>query len=179
MSGSEAPAMGRRSKFLSLAGLVVLVAAGVVMRCATCRGPQTRQATATEQHRGERKPRILFVDSYHEGHPWSEGITQGLLKTLKVRRLPNGELDCRDGLAGEGAPLGARITQVADCIDAMLMERTYKKSYTVEKMLAELTRCTSTQFDPKVAAAALAWCQSHREALFLPGKAAPACREVA
>jgi len=75
-----------------------------------------------------------------------------------------------DGLAGEEAPLGARIIQVADCIDAMLMERTYKKSYTAEKMLAELTRCAGTQFDPKLAAAAVAWCQSHREALFLPGK---------
>jgi putative two-component system response regulator len=75
-----------------------------------------------------------------------------------------------DGLAGEECPLGARVIMVADCIDAMLMERTYKKSYTVEKMVAELARCSGTQFDPKIAAAALAWCRSHREALFLPGK---------
>jgi putative nucleotidyltransferase with HDIG domain len=84
-----------------------------------------------------------------------------------------------DGLTGEESPLGARVIMVADCIDAMLMERTYKKGYSVEKMLTELTRCAGTQFDPKIEAAALAWCQSHREALFLPGKAAPACREVA
>jgi len=84
-----------------------------------------------------------------------------------------------DGLAGEECPLGARVIMVADCIDAMLMERTYKKSHTVEKMLAELTRCAGTQFDPKLAAAALAWCQSHREELFLPGKSAPARQEVA
>jgi putative nucleotidyltransferase with HDIG domain len=84
-----------------------------------------------------------------------------------------------DGLAGEESPLGARIIQVSDCIDAMLMERTYKKSYPPDKMIGELIRCAGTQFDPKIAAAAVAWCQSHREALFLPGKAAPARQEVA
>ena len=31
-------------------------------------------------------------------------------------------------------------------------------------------RDAGIQWDPKIAAAALAWCQSHREALFLPGK---------
>jgi HD-GYP domain-containing protein (c-di-GMP phosphodiesterase class II) len=75
-----------------------------------------------------------------------------------------------DGLTGEESPLVSRIIQVADSIDAMLMERTYKKGYTVEKMLAELARCAGTQFDPRIAAAALAWCRSHREALFLPEK---------
>jgi putative nucleotidyltransferase with HDIG domain len=75
-----------------------------------------------------------------------------------------------DGLTGEETPLVSRIIQVADCIDAMLMERTYKKGYPVDTMLGELVRCAGTQFDPKIAAAALAWCQSHREGLFLPGK---------
>ena len=84
-----------------------------------------------------------------------------------------------DGLTGEESPRFSRVIQVADSIDAMLMERTYKKSYPVEKMLAELTRCAGTQFDPKIAAVALSWCQSHLGELFLPGKPAPACREVA
>ena len=75
-----------------------------------------------------------------------------------------------NGLVGEETPLASRIIQVADCIDAMLMERTYKAGYSVDAMLGELIRCAGTQFDPKIAAAALAWCQSHREALFLPGK---------
>ena len=75
-----------------------------------------------------------------------------------------------DGLAGEESPLISRIIQVADSIDAMLMERTYKKGYPVDTMLGELVRCAGTQFDPKIAAAALAWCRSHRESLFLPGK---------
>lgn len=78
-----------------------------------------------------------------------------------------------DGLSGVEIPLGARVIAVADCIDAMLMERTYKKSYSVEKMLDEIARCAGTQFDPKIAATARAWCQSHRDALFLPGKTAP------
>ncbi len=75
-----------------------------------------------------------------------------------------------DGLTGEESPLISRIIQVADCIDAMLMERTYKKGYPVETMLFELTRFAGTQFDPKIAAAAMAWCQSHLDELFLPGK---------
>lgn len=83
------------------------------------------------------------------------------------------------GLAGEETPLISRIIQVADCIDAMLMERTYKKGYPVDTMLGELVRCAGTQFDPKIAATAMAWCQSHRESLFLPGKVIPAQQEVA
>lgn len=75
-----------------------------------------------------------------------------------------------DGLKGEESPLISRIIQVADSIDAMLMERTYKKSYPVEKMLDELTRCAGTQFDPRIAVAAMTWCQSHRESLFLPDR---------
>ena len=84
-----------------------------------------------------------------------------------------------DGLSGVEIPLGARVIAVADCIDAMLMERTYKKSYSVERMLDEITRCAGTQFDSKIAVAARAWCQSHREALFLPGKTAPTGQLVA
>ena len=33
------------------------------------------------------KKKILFVDSYHEGYPWSEGITKGVRKTLSVGKL--------------------------------------------------------------------------------------------
>jgi len=73
-----------------------------------------------------------------------------------------------DGLAGEASPLGARIIQVADCIDAMLMERTYKKGYAPEKMIGELTRCAGTQFDPDIAAVAAQWCQRNPGELVLP-----------
>jgi putative nucleotidyltransferase with HDIG domain len=79
-----------------------------------------------------------------------------------------------DGLAGQESPLASRIIQVADCIDAMLMERTYKKGYPVADMLGELIRCSGTQFDPQVAAAALQWCRSNPDKLILPnGNAVP------
>jgi len=73
-----------------------------------------------------------------------------------------------DGLVGEESPLAARIIQVADCIDAMLMERTYKKGYAPEKMIGELTRCAGTQFDPQLAAVAVQWSRDNPDKLILP-----------
>jgi putative two-component system response regulator len=73
-----------------------------------------------------------------------------------------------DGLAAEESPLGARVIQIADCIDAMLMERTYKAGYPVEKMIDELNRCSGTQFDPRLAALAVQWCRRHPQQLILP-----------
>jgi putative two-component system response regulator len=73
-----------------------------------------------------------------------------------------------DGLTGEETPLASRIICVADCIDAMLMERTYKKGYSVAKMLGELVRAAGTQFDPKIAAAAVQWCRGNPGKLILP-----------
>lgn len=55
-----------------------------------------------------------------------------------------------DGLAGERIPLGARILQVADSIDAMLTPRSYKASRTTVEVVAELVRCRGTQFDPVI-----------------------------
>ena len=80
-----------------------------------------------------------------------------------------------DGLLEEQTPIGARIIQVADCIDAMLMERTYKKCFSVETMLKELARCAGKQFNPTIAAVAAQWCRSNQYALFLPDKLAVAC----
>ena len=75
-----------------------------------------------------------------------------------------------DGLTGEESPLASRIMQVADCIDAMLMERTYKKGYPVEKMIGELIRCAGAQFDPKIAAVAVQWCRGNPDKLILPDR---------
>jgi putative nucleotidyltransferase with HDIG domain len=74
-----------------------------------------------------------------------------------------------DGLTGEESPTGARIIHVADCIDAMLMDRSYKSAYPVEKMLDELARCAGSQFDPAVAARACRWCRDNPRLLILPG----------
>jgi response regulator RpfG family c-di-GMP phosphodiesterase len=74
------------------------------------------------------------------------------------------------GLQGEEIPLGSSIIQVADCIDAMLMERTYKKGYSVQKMLDELVRCAGMQFNPKIASAAFQWCRANPDKLILPNE---------
>ena len=75
-----------------------------------------------------------------------------------------------DGLAGEDIPLGSRIMQLADSIDAMLMERTYKQGYSVSKMLDELAICAGSQFDPTIAAIAAKWCRTNKEKLVLPNR---------
>ena len=75
-----------------------------------------------------------------------------------------------DRLAGEESPLASRIIMVADSVDAMLMARSYKDAYPVEKVLDELRRCAGAQFDPQIAAAAVDWCDAHRDELILPAQ---------
>ncbi len=65
------------------------------------------------------------------------------------------------GLAGERIPLGARIIQTADCIDAMQSTRTYKSGYGLDRVLSELRRGRGTQFDPAIADAAIAHLSSN------------------
>ena len=55
-----------------------------------------------------------------------------------------------DGLKGDAIPLGARIITICDSFRAMLDERVYKPSMTVEEALAELRRCAGSQFDPEL-----------------------------
>lgn len=54
------------------------------------------------------------------------------------------------GNSGEDIPLVCRILQVIDAFDAMTHDRPYRKAMTVEAALAEISRCTGSQFDPKV-----------------------------
>ena len=58
-----------------------------------------------------------------------------------------------DGLPAERIPLGARIIFVADAYDAMTSDRVYRKRLSTHDALAELQRCSGTQFDPEVVAA--------------------------
>lgn len=55
-----------------------------------------------------------------------------------------------DGLKEEKIPLFARILAVADTADAMGADRPYKKGREMDVIIAELKRCSGTQFDPKV-----------------------------
>ena len=64
-----------------------------------------------------------------------------------------------DGLAGESIPIGARIVAVAECFHNMISDLPYKSARTFEDTLAELRRCSGTQFDPKVLMAFLDWLQ--------------------
>ncbi|NLP13734.1 MAG: diguanylate cyclase [Clostridium sp.] len=55
-----------------------------------------------------------------------------------------------DGLAGAEISLGARILCVADSFDAMVSERPYSKSMTMEQAFKELEKNAGTQFDPEI-----------------------------
>ena len=55
-----------------------------------------------------------------------------------------------DGLPGEQIPLGARIIFVADAFDAMTSECVYRRRVSPEEAVAELDRCSGTQFDPEI-----------------------------
>jgi len=58
-----------------------------------------------------------------------------------------------DGLAGTDIPLVSRIVFVCDAFDAMTAPRPYRAALTIGAALAELERCSGTQFDPLVVAA--------------------------
>ncbi|MBW8742595.1 MAG: HD domain-containing protein, partial [Acidobacteria bacterium] len=55
-----------------------------------------------------------------------------------------------DGLRGDAIPLGARIIFVADAYDAMTSDRVYRARLSRDEALAELERCSGTQFDPAI-----------------------------
>jgi HD-GYP domain-containing protein (c-di-GMP phosphodiesterase class II) len=55
-----------------------------------------------------------------------------------------------DALAGEDIPIGSRIIAVCDAFDAMTSDRPYRLAMAPNDALAELRRCSGTQFDPVV-----------------------------
>jgi HD-GYP domain-containing protein (c-di-GMP phosphodiesterase class II) len=56
-----------------------------------------------------------------------------------------------DGVKGEEIPLFGRILGVADAFDAMCSSRAYRQKLKREEVLDEITACSGTQFDPKLA----------------------------
>jgi putative nucleotidyltransferase with HDIG domain len=61
-----------------------------------------------------------------------------------------------DGLGGHDIPLIARVLAVADAYDAITSDRPYRRRRRREEALAEIKRCSGTQFDPQVVEAFVA-----------------------
>ncbi|HLN91194.1 MAG TPA: HD domain-containing phosphohydrolase, partial [Patescibacteria group bacterium] len=61
-------------------------------------------------------------------------------------------------LSGRNIPLASRIMTIADTFDAMTSTRAYRKALPVADAIAEIRRCSGTQFDPDIVPAFLA-CQ--------------------
>jgi putative nucleotidyltransferase with HDIG domain len=59
------------------------------------------------------------------------------------------------GLKGDEIPVGARILAVLDAYSAMTDGRAYRPARSHEEALAELVRCTGSEFDPVVVEAFL------------------------
>lgn len=54
------------------------------------------------------------------------------------------------GLKGEEIPLLARVLCVADSYEAMTADRPYRRGRGADDAIAELKRCSGTQFDPRI-----------------------------
>ncbi|MHC5003118.1 MAG: HD-GYP domain-containing protein [Planctomycetota bacterium] len=58
-----------------------------------------------------------------------------------------------DGLSGEAIPLAARITAVADVLDALMSDRAYKRAWSWDRAMDQVCGLRRTQLDPEVIAA--------------------------
>jgi putative two-component system response regulator len=70
-----------------------------------------------------------------------------------------------DGLKGDAIPQVARIVSVADALDAMTCDRPYRSSLGFARAMAEISRCSGTQFDPAAVEALLAIGQAGLETI--------------
>ncbi len=60
-----------------------------------------------------------------------------------------------DKLKGNQISIEARIVSIADAVEAMTSDRPYRKRLETEQIIAELKKCSGSQFDPHVTAAAI------------------------
>lgn len=58
-------------------------------------------------------------------------------------------------LSGEDIPLSGRIVSVVDVFDALTHERSYKRAWSIEGALEEISKNAGTQFDPEIVKALL------------------------
>jgi putative nucleotidyltransferase with HDIG domain len=79
-----------------------------------------------------------------------------------------------DGLAAESIPLGSRVIGVCDAFHAMTEDRIYRKALRHTEAVAEIERCSGTQFDPDCVKALLevvraeGWADEEREHVVQP-----------
>jgi putative nucleotidyltransferase with HDIG domain len=73
-----------------------------------------------------------------------------------------------DGLKGDSIPLMARVMAIADTIDAMTSDRSYRRGLSVEEVRREVERCAGSQFDPEIVSKLLAG--PYWDALFTPAE---------
>jgi len=74
------------------------------------------------------------------------------------------------GLRGDEIPLGGRIVAVAEAFDAMTRPLPHQRRMSAEEALAEVSRCSGSQFDPEVARAFVEEYRRHEDQLG-PGEA--------
>ncbi len=65
------------------------------------------------------------------------------------------------GLSGENIPLFARIAAVADTFDAMTSKRSYRNALPLDVVIAEIEKCSGSQFDPQIAKVFLEILKNH------------------
>jgi len=74
------------------------------------------------------------------------------------------------GIAAAAIMLEARIISLADAYDAMTSDRTYRKALSEDAALAEIERCSGSQFDPAVADAFIRSCLKKKNSEITDGR---------
>jgi len=107
------------------------------------------------------KEGALTADELHHIHEKSSLADEVLrpilddeevLKFIRHKRERYDGTGHPDGLKGNLIPLGARVIAVVEAFDAITSGRPYRLPRSPEEAIAELKRCTPTQFDPQVVA---------------------------
>ncbi|MHB1755565.1 MAG: HD-GYP domain-containing protein [bacterium] len=66
-------------------------------------------------------------------------------------------------ISGDDIPLGARVINVIDTVDAILTRRAYKEPKPVEYAINELNKYSGTQFDPMIAKIAIKIIEDYKD----------------
>lgn len=103
-------------------------------------GALTKEEYETVKTHPERGKLLLSSMSALEG---ILDIIEGHHERIDGKGYPN-------GLVGNEIPEEAKIISVADTFDAMTSRRTYRDSLSLEEAIAELKRCSGTQFEPEI-----------------------------